>query len=361
MKLSEVTLYQVKLPLVNPYRVSFRTYTDLEPILVEMRGDDGGCGWGEAYIPAGSTFETTETGWTFCREHAAKLLGKSTADAKAALDREVPGAPFAATAMITALAMLERHPVLQTSETTRIPVLVPIAGQTKPEIDEEVETLLDSGYGTLKVKVGWDVEDDLERVRRVQEAARGRAAITMDANRGYNREQGCRFASELNPESIALFEQPCGADDWDANAAVAKVSRVPLMLDESIKSTADIERAATVDGVKLIKLKLKRVGGVDRALAAMRRAREVGLDICLGDGVATELLCWVEACVSRGYLRRAGDMNGFLKPRTRLFKEPLAFERGSIVLKPGFWPEVDRDVIDAHLLRRERFAPAHVG
>ena len=42
-------------------------------------------------------------------------------------------------------------------------------------------------------------------------------------------------------------------------------------------------------------------------------------------------------------------------------KEPLAFEHGSIVLKPGFWPEVDRDVVKAHLLRSERFAPARAG
>ena len=358
MKLTDISLYQVKLPLAKPYKVSFRTYTDLEPILVEMRNGHGDCGWGEAYIPAGATFETAESGWAFCREHAGKLLGKTLKDAKSALDGQVPRAPFAATAMLTALAMLERHPALQIDETTRIPVLVPVAGKTKPEIDEEVEDLLERGYRTLKVKVGWDVDDDLERVRRVQESAAGRAEITMDANRGYDREQGCRFASALNPHSIALFEQPCAAEDWDANAAVAKVSPVPLMLDESIKSTADIERAATVAGVKFIKLKLKRVGGVDRALAAMGRARELGLDICLGDGVATEVLCWVEACVSRGHLRRAGDMNGFLKPRTRLFKEPLAFDDGSIVLEPGFWPEIDRGVLQAHLTRSERFASA---
>jgi L-alanine-DL-glutamate epimerase-like enolase superfamily enzyme len=111
-----------------------------------------------------------------------------------------------------------------------------------------------------------------------------------------------------------------------------------LMLDESIKGIAEIERAATVTGVELVKLKLKRIGGIDRAVMALERARQVGLDVCLGDGVATELLCWVEACVGRNFLRRAGDMNGFLKPKTRLFKEPLQFEDGSIVLRTGFWP-----------------------
>lgn len=354
MKLSEITLHQVSLPLFKPYRVSFRTYTALEPILVEMQADDGSVGWGEAYIPAGTTFETTDTGWQFCREYAEKLLGKTTAEAKGMLDKVLYRAPFATTAMLTAIAILERHPILKVSEEKRLPLLVPISGKTREEIGEEVETLLRSGYRTFKLKVGWNVEEDLARVAMVQEAARGRATMTMDANRGYDQEQGCRFAASLNPEGIAFFEQPCEADSWEANAAVARVSKVPVMLDESIRSIADVERAARLDGVKLVKLKLKRTGGIDRALSLMRRAEEIGLEICLGDGVSTDLLNWVEACVGRDFLRRAGDMNGFLKTKVRLFTEPLAFENGSIVLKPGFWPEVDRGVVKAHQLRSER-------
>ena len=95
MKLDQITLYQVKLPLTKPYRVSFRTYTDLEPILIEARGSNGAVGWGEAYIPAGSTTETTESGWEFCREHGRSLVGKTAMEAKAILDAAVPSAPFA--------------------------------------------------------------------------------------------------------------------------------------------------------------------------------------------------------------------------------------------------------------------------
>ena len=360
MKLDCVKIYQVKLPLTKPYRVSFRTYTDLEPILIEMRAADGAVGWGEAYIPAGSTVETTDSGWEFCREHGAALVGKTVTAAKARIDALVPQAPFAATAMLTAIDMLSRHPVLNVTTEARVPLLVPVSSKTDPEIRDEVEQLLNAGYRTLKVKVGWNVDDDLAKVSSVQKAAQGRATITMDANRGYDQSQGCQFASSLDPDNIALFEQPCEADAWEANAAVAKVSKVPLMLDESIKGIAEIERAATVTGVELVKLKLKRIGGIDRAVMALERARQIGLDVCLGDGVATELLCWVEACVGRNFLRRAGDMNGFLKPKTRLFKEPLQFEDGSIVLKRGFWPDLDEKVIKDHQLRCEHFAPVAV-
>jgi L-alanine-DL-glutamate epimerase-like enolase superfamily enzyme len=343
---------------MKPYRVSFRTYTALEPVIVEMRGENGETGWGEAYIPPGSTFETPESGWAFCTEHAARAAGSTTTALKKTLESVVESAPFATTALSLAVAMLERHPALEVQADHRQPLLVPVSSRQTAEIPDEVESLLEAGYRTLKVKVGWDVDDDLARVAAVQDAVRGRGDITMDANRGYDEAQGCRFASSLTPRGIALFEQPCGADAWEANAAVAKVSTVPLMLDESIRGNADIARAAKIGGVKLVKLKMKRLGGIDRAISAMQCALDHKLDVCLGDGVATELLCWAEACIGRPFVKRAGDMNGFLKPKTRLLAEPLEFDRGALVLKAGYWPEMNLNVLEAHTVRSERFSPA---
>jgi o-succinylbenzoate synthase len=360
MKIDAIAVRQLRLPLTRPYRVSFRTYTEFEPIVVELRATDGRTGWGEAYVPAGATAETTDSAWAFCTGHAANLAGKSVAEAKRVLDAEVAASPFAACAMLTALAVLERHPALQTRERLHIPLLVPVAGKTQQDISNEIEGRLAEGYRTFKVKVGWEVADDLARVEMVQQALAGRGDITMDANRGYSEQQGLAFAAGLNPRDIALFEQPCEADEWEANARIAKACPVPIMLDESIRTDADIDRASRMDNVKLVKLKLKRVGGVDRALATMARARDAGLGICLGDGVATELMCWVEASVSRGFVKRAGDMNGFLKPKTRLLANPLPFRDGGIVLEPGYWPEVDRDLMRAHQMREERFAPVAV-
>lgn len=358
MVIRDIVVRQLKLPLTKPYRVSFRTYTEFEPIVIEMTGEDGSTGWGEAYIPAGSTAETAEGAWKFCCEQAERLAGKPAAAIHAAIDREVSVAPFASCAMLSALAMATRHPALIVKEETRIPLLVPVSGTTREAILPELEERLGQGYRTFKVKVGWEVDDDLQRVRWVQQGLRGRALITMDANRGYSLEQGMRFASSLDPEGIVLFEQPCEADEWEANARVAEVSKVPLMLDESIRNVQDIERAATVRNVKHVKLKLKRVGGVERALQSMTKARDLGLGLCLGDGVATEIMCWTEACVSRGFLTKAGDMNGFLKPRVRLFANPLPFDRGDIVLKPGYWPEIDRKVMREHQTRESRFTAA---
>ena len=80
--------------------------------------------------------------------------------------------------------------------------------------------------------MGKDVEADINRVKAIQTAIAGRATMRIDANRAYVEADACRFAAALDPSGIELFEQPCHAQDWKANANVANVSTVPIMLDE---------------------------------------------------------------------------------------------------------------------------------
>lgn len=355
MPVTEIVLHRLKLPLITPYRLSYRTYEDFDPIIVEARDETGRTGWGEGQISPGHTFETIEGGWRFCGEEARRILGLPVAEAKASLEAIQPRSPVAGAALITALEMLAGHPALVIEAPARLPLLTPFNATDPNAIPAEVEARLDDGFRTLKVKVGKDVDADLARVAAVQAAARGRATLRLDANRGFSRADGRRFAAALDPDGIELFEQPCEAKDWEANAAVAQVSTVPVMLDESIYGVADIERAAEIEGIGFVKLKLKKMGGLDLLARGLARIRELGMTPVLGDGVSAEIGCWMEACVARGTIHNAGEFNGFLKPRARLFKTPLRFAAGALELDQGFRPEIDRAVLEAHRVAEARF------
>src|SRR5438105_8855326 len=101
MKLHELKLRTVSLPLIRPYVLSYRTFNEFEPIIVEVRDGDGHVGWGEGHISPGSSRETREGGWAFCREHAAAVVGKDTKEAKAAIAVNVGASKVAATALLT--------------------------------------------------------------------------------------------------------------------------------------------------------------------------------------------------------------------------------------------------------------------
>jgi L-Ala-D/L-Glu epimerase len=358
MKLKQITLRTVRLPLIRPYALSYRTFTEFEPIIVEARDGDGRIGWGEGHISPGSSSETREGGWAFCREHAAAVVGKDTGQAKAMIAANLGASKVAATALLTAIEMLEDHPLLRIDRELKLPLLTPFNSHDPNEIEEEVERRLAEGFRTFKMKVGKDADDDVRRVATVQRAIAGRATIRIDANRAYSRVDACRFAAALDPTGIELFEQPCDAEAWEANAAVAAVSPVSVMLDEPICSLADVKRAGDIPNVGFCKLKLKRFGGLDLLKAALDAVRQYGMEPVLGDGLSIELGCWMEACVATRTIQNAGEFNGFLKPKVRLFAEPLRFADGKLALSPGFRPAVDPDALKAHEIACEQFVSA---
>jgi L-Ala-D/L-Glu epimerase / N-acetyl-D-glutamate racemase len=360
MKLQELTLRTVQLPLVRPYVLSYRTFTEFEPIIVEARDADGRIGWGEGHISPGSSSETREGAWAFCLEYAAAIVGKDTTAAKAMIAANMGASKVAATALLTAIEMLEDHRLLRVDRGARLPLLTPFNSSVAKDIAEEVERRLEDGFRTFKIKVGKNADDDGRRVKSIQQAIGGRATMRLDANRAYSEADACRFAAELDPSGIELFEQPCAAEDWEANAKVASVSPVPIMLDEPICALADVERAGNIRNIGFCKLKLKRFGGLDLVHEALDAVSAHGMEPVLGDGLGIELGCWMESCVARTTIQNAGEFNGFLKTKVRLFAEPLQFVAGELVLPAGFWPQIDRDVLAAHETARERFTSARV-
>src|SRR5205807_2185757 len=136
MKLQEITLRAVRLPLIRPYVLSYRTFTEFEPIIVEVHDGDGRIGWGEGHISPGSSHETREGGWAFCREHAAAIVGKDTNAANAIIAAGAGASRVAATALLTAIEMLEHHPLLTVAGETRLPLLTPFNSSTQREIEQ---------------------------------------------------------------------------------------------------------------------------------------------------------------------------------------------------------------------------------
>jgi len=356
MKIETFRISRLSIPLSKPYARSYRTDYSFEPILLEVQDGEGRHGWADATVTTGYTHETLEGAWDFLRAQCAALVGCETGAAKELLLRHLATDPNAVSIGVAAIEMLEGNPLLEVAADTRVELLRGLAATDPVAVADEVEAILAAGFGTIKVKVGFGVEADLRVVAAAQSAAAGRALLRLDANRGFTREDGCRFALALEPSGIMLFEQPCGSDDWAANAAVAEVSTVPVMLDESIYGMDDIDRAAAVPGVGFVKLKLKKAGGLDRLRAGLDRIRRLGAQPVLGDGVSTELSCWMEACIARGTIDNAGEMNGFLRCRERLFRNPLGFDRGAIVLPAGYRPELDPRAVAAFRVAGEVFA-----
>ncbi|MCP3018314.1 mandelate racemase/muconate lactonizing enzyme family protein [Cupriavidus basilensis] len=346
--IDHVTVRHLAFPLIAPYRLSSGDLTLFDPIVIEIQDSNGHCGWGEALIVPGYTHESVEGAWQVAGTLAERIVGLPFNRAAALAKAWILPNPGVVSAILAALDMLAGEPMLRVRRDVEVPLLAPCQEHEAARIRDEIDSLVEQGFRTLKVKVGYAWQDDLDRLETIQSAVAGRASLRLDANRGFSRADGITFARRLQPQGIELLEQPCGAEDWADNAAVAAASAVPVMLDESIYGLEEIERAATIGNVGFVKLKLKKVGSAGMLCDALHRIRQLGMTPVMGDGVSIEIGCWMEACVAVHTIDNAGEMNGFLKVSQRLFANPLEFGQGAIRLRAGYWPEIDRDVLAFH-------------
>jgi L-alanine-DL-glutamate epimerase-like enolase superfamily enzyme len=348
-----IEVRHLDLPLIKPYALSYRTFESFEPYLVRMITDDDQVTLGEQHISPGSSSETREGGWSFLTSSAAEMIGSDINAAFDQLNNKRSQSPVAATALLNALDQLKEPGQWTPEDHLRIPVLTAFSATTPDQIKTELDEKIELGFRTFKIKVGKDLSTDRERVRVIQDTLGDRGTIRVDANRAYSARDAIEFSQVLDPDVCELFEQPCDTQDWDGNGQVAKASPVPLMLDEPICNVADIERASTMPGVGFCKVKLKRFGSLTNLCNAIETAHGLGLKIVLGDGLGSDINCYLEALVSERYLDRAGEFNGCFKIRddSRILTPHLRFEDGHMILEKSVSLNLNEHVIDTRTIR----------
>jgi L-alanine-DL-glutamate epimerase-like enolase superfamily enzyme len=136
----------------------------------------------------------------------------------------------------------------------------------------------------LKLKMGGsDDEACVEAVRGVTNAR-----LRLDANGGWSREEAARLIPRLARFKIELVEQPLAVADRDGFAWLrAQQIGVPIFADESVSTVEGVDALAqNVDGIVV---KLRKFGGIRPALAAIERARTLGLRTMMGCMVESSL------------------------------------------------------------------------
>ncbi|MDC7677655.1 N-acetyl-D-Glu racemase DgcA [Asticcacaulis machinosus] len=145
----------------------------------------------------------------------------------------------------------------------------------------------------LKLKIGG--ADDLDRVEAVRANA-SKTRLIVDANEGLTFDTLQRIAPELHKLGVVLIEQPLPVADDEALRGYK--SPVPLCADESLHTSADLDRCARL--YDCVNIKLDKTGGLTEALKLNQAARDKGLMVMVGCMVATSLSMAPAMIVAQG-------------------------------------------------------------
>ncbi|MBD2138376.1 dipeptide epimerase [Anabaena sp. FACHB-1237] len=133
----------------------------------------------------------------------------------------------------------------------------------------------------LKVKLGATegINADKKMFLAVKEVAPNKE-IFVDANGGWNVENAIYMCSWLADLGVKYIEQPLARGEENHLSIIKKNSPLPIFVDESCFTSADIPKLANdVDGINI---KLMKSGGITEAMRMVNTAKSHNLQVMFG-------------------------------------------------------------------------------
>jgi O-succinylbenzoate synthase len=282
---TNVVLHRVRVPLVEPFRISNGVVAEKDAILIELTTAEGIVGCGEASPMSGSFYSaaTPDGSWTALREQLVPaLLSAGEVDPAAFYEflREQPADHFAKAgiegALWDAYANAGQRSLCELFGIERRPVPSGVAigiFETIDELIERVRHYVAEGYQRVKIKIqpGWDVEP-VAAIR----TQFPQVPLMVDANAAYTIDDLPVFI-ELDRFQLLMIEQPLAASAIKEAGALQAHLTTPLCADESAESLTGLDQLIKQNAARIVNIKVQRVGGLSEARLMLETAYAAGL------------------------------------------------------------------------------------
>ncbi len=302
MKITEVKLGKISVPLRVPFKTALRSVNSVEDVIVEIHTDTGEVGYGEAPPTGVITGDTTGAIIGAIQDHIGKsIIGMDVDDfedviqkVQACIVKNTSAKAAVDMALWDLYGQLYKIPVYKLMGGARKSIVtdITISVNSPEEMARDTEDAVRRGYDCLKVKVGANPALDVERLSAVRKAAGSDVCIRIDANQAWQPKEAVRILNQMQERGLQIefVEQPVPAHDFEGLKYVTDRSYVPVLADESVFSPEDAVKIMQMRAADLVNIKLMKCGGLYNALKIASAAEIYGVECMIG--------CMLEAKIS---------------------------------------------------------------
>ncbi|QEL16056.1 dipeptide epimerase [Limnoglobus roseus] len=308
MRVVELEVRHVRVPLKKPIKHASHVRTETDNVVVRIKLGDGSTGYGEGVPRDYVTGETIDSVIELLRKSDLGKQLKPAADFAEAVkiaeqiqlapvpgdDRRCQGNAARCAVELAYLDAFGRafgEPLINVTK-----LLAPELYEPRKEVRYSGIIMGAKGlkarimgwamylYGfrQVKVKVGIAGHNDAKRLKIIRGRVGSKMDLRVDANEAWSPGEVAAKIRELEPFGISSVEQPVRHEDVAALADVRKQVKTPIMLDESLCSMVDAERALQNGWCDLFNLRLSKCGGFIPSLRLAEFAKRNGLGYQLG-------------------------------------------------------------------------------
>lgn len=301
-----------RIPIAVPFAIAKETLTVADVVLIAF-GDEKGCqGVGEAAPFPTLTFDTHTMAAKVATDVAASLVGQTVEEALEALREDRDDIRKTSVTAFTGLegALLDlqarqRGVSLATLWGTS-PCQDHITDITLPLMAADAVGAFWQLYGSygfpiVKVKVSGRIDDDVAAIAALQRLVPKATALTLDGNQGYREHSARQLIDRLEQMGVRpiFFEQPLPEDDWAGSAALSQQLGIPLCLDETVRTVADVQRAVRDKTATMINIKIMK-SGIEESHRMITVAKAAGMQLMIGGMLESEIAMGISLQLAAG-------------------------------------------------------------
>lgn len=326
MKISEIRVYQVDLPLVEGrYTWSDGRHVEVfDSTVVELVTDSGLVGYGEVcplgpfYLPAFGAGARAGIG-----ELAQYLIGQdptAVGPMNVLMDAALLGHPYVKSAIDMAcwdlLGKSSKLPVCELlggRHGDSVELYRAISQRPADEMAENVAKYRDEGYRRFQLKVGGDPQQDIDRIRATSAVLQAGETLVADANTGWRVDDAARVVNAVADIDVYI-EQPCLS--YDHCVATRRRTQLPFILDENIDCAEALLRAHHDLAMDAINLKISKVGGLSKARLIRDLCVTLHIPMTIEDSwggdIITAAIAHIAHSTPEGYRFSSTDFNSYV-------------------------------------------------
>lgn len=323
MKIKNITLGEVNIPLVTPFKTALRSVDSVNDIVVCIEADNGMLGFGEAPPTAVITGDTKGSITAAIRDFIApSLIGMDIENVDGIMQRLhkciLKNTSAKAAVDMAVYDLYAKHlgqPLYKVLGGSRseIETDLTISVNDIPEMVQDSLRAVAEGFRILKIKVGKEGVKDVARIKAIREAVGEDIVLRVDANQGWNAKDAVRIIRAMEDAGLAidLVEQPVNAHDFKGMQLVTSCVSTPILADESVFSAEDAIHMIQERAADLINIKLMKTGGIYEALKICSIAEIYGVECMIGCMLESKIAVSAAAhlAAAKGVITRA-DLDG---------------------------------------------------
>ena len=270
MHIRQTEIYKLSIPM-HPFTIATGTMHFAQNIFIRLQTDEGITGHGECSAFPMIAGETQNTCYEMAKDFAMLWKDKDPLNIEQRMNELHAFTAFNSTiksafdmALFDIAAKHAGQPLYQFlgGQKKELETDLTIGINSPENMAEQTKDFIRRGVRIIKIKLGKNAQEDVERVKKIREAVGLDTILRIDANQGWDYEDALYALQAMYPYDIEFCEQPMRHWNDHKLPFLKKLSPIPIMADESVFDHHDAERLIDADACTYVNIKFAKSGGI---------------------------------------------------------------------------------------------------